>query len=74
MSLGGIVVLSHLPRIVVIDPPNIPVGGRRYFADEEIQSLKRDTQEHRTFPRKFLNIFDPFVESNNIGRSVSKGT
>ncbi len=36
--------------------------------------LPRNSEKNtQVFPRKFFNIVDPLKQSNNLGRSVSKG-
>jgi hypothetical protein len=42
-------------------------------ATYSINPLGQDSNLGRPFQRKFLNVLDPIRETNNLGRSVSKG-
>ncbi|AQK57012.1 PAP/OAS1 substrate-binding domain superfamily [Zea mays] len=79
ISLFGPVSLSSLPELVT-DPPDIQDDDflqREEFLKECIESfsvLPRNSETNpRLFSRRFLNIVDPLKQSNNLGRSVSKG-
>ncbi|KAG4196570.1 hypothetical protein ERO13_A06G179700v2 [Gossypium hirsutum] len=79
ISLSGPVLVSSLPAVVAESPEN----------DGDELLLSRDFLNHcrvaysgsmqpleiapNVFPVKYLNIIDPLKESNNLGRSVSKG-
>lgn len=79
ISLSGPVRISSLPEVVVETPEN---GGGDLLLSEEflkdcvemyyVPSRGFETTS-RTFASKHLNIIDPLKESNNLGRSVSKG-
>uniref|UniRef100_A0ACD5Y4J1 Uncharacterized protein n=1 Tax=Avena sativa TaxID=4498 RepID=A0ACD5Y4J1_AVESA len=76
ISLYGPITLSSLPELVTDSPGTYD----NCFLERE-ESLKEcaerftvlPSQNTRPFPRKFLNIVDPLKQSNNLGRSVSKG-
>ena len=42
-------------------------------ATYSINPLGQDSNQVRAFQAKFLNVLDPIRETNNLGRSVSKG-
>ncbi|KHG02828.1 DEP domain-containing 5 [Gossypium arboreum] len=79
ISLSGPVLVSSLPAVVAESPEN----------DGDELLLSRDFLNHcrvaysgsmqpleiapNVFAVKYLNIIDPLKESNNLGRSVSKG-
>lgn len=42
-------------------------------ATYSINPLGQDSNQVRAFQKKFLNVLDPIRETNNLGRSVSKG-
>ncbi|CAL9246760.1 unnamed protein product, partial [Arabidopsis halleri] len=79
ISLNGPVCLSSLPEIVVETPEN---GGDDLLLTSEflkecmemysVPSRGFETNQ-RGFQSKHLNIVDPLKETNNLGRSVSKG-
>lgn len=78
ISLNGLIRLSTWPELV-----EAPGGGeadlllsREFLKDclEMYSDPCRGIENSlRTFPQKHLNIVDPLNESNNLGRSVSKG-
>jgi hypothetical protein len=79
ISLNGPVCLSSLPDIVVETPEN---GGEDLlltseFLKECLEMYSVPSRGFETNPRGFqskhLNIVDPLKETNNLGRSVSKG-
>ncbi|XP_022721907.1 uncharacterized protein LOC111279218 isoform X2 [Durio zibethinus] len=79
ISLNGPIHISSLPDIVVERPEN---GGgdlllNNDFLSECVKMFSVSSRgfetNSRTFPQKHLNIVDPLRESNNLGRSVSKG-
>ncbi|CAK9153767.1 unnamed protein product [Ilex paraguariensis] len=79
ISLIGPVRLSSLPEIVAEAPEN---GGSdlllsndflRFCVETFSVPLKGVDINSRTFLPKHLNIVDPLKQSNNLGRSVSKG-
>ncbi|CAD6258688.1 unnamed protein product [Miscanthus lutarioriparius] len=79
ISLFGPVSLSSLPELVT-DPPDTQDDDflqREEFLKECTESfsvLPRNSETNpRVFSRRFLNIVDPLKQSNNLGRSVSKG-
>jgi hypothetical protein len=83
VSLWGPVPLSSLPGVAAADgaePPRKNEGTlllTKAFLDtcSETYSVVPTTSDNqtRTFNVKFLNVLDPLRESNNLGRSVSKG-
>jgi hypothetical protein len=83
VSLWGPVPLSSLPGVAAADgaePPRKNEGAlllTKAFLDtcSETYSVVPTTSDNqtRTFNVKFLNVLDPLRESNNLGRSVSKG-
>ncbi|KAG8093499.1 hypothetical protein GUJ93_ZPchr0012g22049 [Zizania palustris] len=79
ISLYGPVSLSSLPDLVT-DPLDTVDDGfikREDFLKECAQwftvSPRNSEKNSRVFSRKFFNIVDPLKQSNNLGRSVSKG-
>ncbi|XP_037433754.1 uncharacterized protein LOC119300955 isoform X1 [Triticum dicoccoides] len=79
ISLHGPISLSSLPELVT-DSPGIHDDcflEREKFLRECAQMFtappRNNERNTRPFPRKFLNIVDPLKQSNNLGRSVSKG-
>ncbi|XP_037440498.1 uncharacterized protein LOC119308472 isoform X1 [Triticum dicoccoides] len=79
ISLHGPISLSSLPELAT-DPPGIHNDcflEREEFLRECAQMFTAPPRNYerntRPFPRKFLNIVDPLKQSNNLGRSVSKG-
>ncbi|XP_062182543.1 uncharacterized protein LOC133886747 isoform X2 [Phragmites australis] len=79
ISLFGPVSLSSLPELVT-DPPDTHDDDflpREEFLKECAETfsvpLRNSEKNARVFSRKFLNIVDPLNQSNNLGRSVSKG-
>ncbi|KAL5204372.1 hypothetical protein ABZP36_009243 [Zizania latifolia] len=79
ISLYGPVSLSSLPELVT-DPPDTVDEGfikREDFLKECAQWFtvppRNSDKNSRVFSRKFFNIVDPLKQSNNLGRSVSKG-
>ncbi|TKW07556.1 hypothetical protein SEVIR_7G314875v4 [Setaria viridis] len=79
ISLFGPVSLSSLPDLVT-DPPDTHDDGflpREEFLKECAEAFsvphKNSEKDAQVFSRKFLNIVDPLKQSNNLGRSVSKG-
>lgn len=79
VSLTGPVHISSLPEYVVGVPEND--GGNLLLSDDFIQYClerfsvpsKDGDLNSRKIQHKYLNIIDPLKESNNLGRSVSKG-
>lgn len=79
ISLNGPVRISSLPEVVVETPEN--GGGDLLLSAEFLKDCvemyhvpsKGFETTSRTFLSKHLNIIDPLKESNNLGRSVSKG-
>ncbi|KAI4338931.1 hypothetical protein MLD38_023935 [Melastoma candidum] len=80
VSLSGPVLIASLPEFVVETPEN---DGRELLLSNEL--LKECVEKFsvpsngygphgRTFVPKHLNIVDPLKETNNLGRSVSKGS
>ncbi|XP_047332795.1 uncharacterized protein LOC124936345 [Impatiens glandulifera] len=79
VSLEGPILKATLPSIVAEKPVD---WGNDFLFQEDFfkdcadyftftsSSLDVNLKE---FPRRFLNIVDPLKESNNIGRSISKG-
>ncbi|ONM42261.1 PAP/OAS1 substrate-binding domain superfamily [Zea mays] len=79
ISLFGPVSLSSLPDLVT-DPPVIHDDGfllrekfLRECADAFSVPPRNSEKDAQLFSRKFLNIVDPLKQSNNLGRSVSRG-
>ncbi|KAF0916576.1 hypothetical protein E2562_007651 [Oryza meyeriana var. granulata] len=79
ISLYGPVSLSSLPELVT-DPPDTVDDDfimREDFLKECAEwftvPLRNSDKNTRVFSRKFFNIVDPLKQSNNLGRSVSKG-
>ncbi|XP_062198371.1 uncharacterized protein LOC133901096 isoform X2 [Phragmites australis] len=79
ISLFGPVSLSSLPELVT-DPPDTRDDGflpreelLKEFAEMFSVPPRNSETNARVFSRKFLNIVDPLKQSNNLGRSVSKG-
>ncbi|KAL6597496.1 hypothetical protein ACP70R_046936 [Stipagrostis hirtigluma subsp. patula] len=79
ISLFGPVSLSSLPELVNDSPDTHDDGFLqreefiREFAEEFSVPPRNSESNARVFSRKFLNIVDPLKQSNNLGRSVSKG-
>lgn len=63
------------------EPPRKDGGNlllTKEFLDEcsatySINPLGQDNNQGRAFQAKFLNVLDPIRDTNNLGRSVSKG-
>ncbi|KAL6520858.1 hypothetical protein OROGR_017427 [Orobanche gracilis] len=79
ISLNGPVRLSTLPAIAVEMPED---SDRELMLRSDFLSscvnmfsvpYRGSEKNSRRFQLKHLNIFDPLKESNNLGRSVSKG-
>ncbi|CAO2820741.1 unnamed protein product [Amaranthus hypochondriacus] len=78
VGVNGLVLISSLPEIVVQPPLQCE---KPLLKDEFIKSSKEATlsslglfgSQMPAFPVKFMNIFDPLRDDNNLGRSVSKG-
>ncbi|BAF27424.1 uncharacterized protein [Oryza sativa Japonica Group] len=79
ISLYGPISLSSLPELVTDSPDTVndDFTMREDFLKECAQwftVLPRNSEKNtQVFPRKFFNIVDPLKQSNNLGRSVSKG-
>ncbi|XP_020101422.1 uncharacterized protein LOC109719259 isoform X2 [Ananas comosus] len=79
VTLNGPVALSSLPELVA-EPPETQESDL-LLTDEFLRncvkkySVSSEGYEinSRIFPQKHLNIVDPLKQSNNLGRSVSKG-
>ncbi|KAG8089262.1 hypothetical protein GUJ93_ZPchr0011g28668 [Zizania palustris] len=79
ISLYGPVSLSSLPELIT-DPPDTVDDGfikRKDFLKECAQWFtvppRNSDKNTRVFSQKFFNIVDPLKQTNNLGRSVSKG-
>uniref|UniRef100_A0A0D9XW75 Uncharacterized protein n=1 Tax=Leersia perrieri TaxID=77586 RepID=A0A0D9XW75_9ORYZ len=79
ISLYGPVSLSSLPDLVTDSPDTVDddFTMREEFFKECAQLFtvtpRNSERNTRSFSRKFFNIVDPLKQSNNLGRSVSKG-
>uniref|UniRef100_A0ACD5YII6 Uncharacterized protein n=1 Tax=Avena sativa TaxID=4498 RepID=A0ACD5YII6_AVESA len=76
IGLYGPITLSSLPELVTDSPGTYDdcFLEREEILKECAESFAvHPSQNTRPFPRKFLNIVDPLKQSNNLGRSVSKG-
>uniref|UniRef100_A0A0D9XNC9 PAP-associated domain-containing protein n=1 Tax=Leersia perrieri TaxID=77586 RepID=A0A0D9XNC9_9ORYZ len=79
ISLFGPVSLSSLPDLVTDSPDTVDddFTMREEFLKECAQFFtvtpRNSERNTRSFSRKFFNIVDPLKQSNNLGRSVSKG-
>ncbi|GAB4833183.1 hypothetical protein Ancab_031427 [Ancistrocladus abbreviatus] len=79
VSLNGPVHVSSLPEILAEKPDN--GGGDLLLSSDFLKECvemfsvpsRGNEMSSRTFSPKHLNIVDPLKESNNLGRSVSKG-
>ncbi|KAK2079093.1 hypothetical protein QBZ16_002783 [Prototheca wickerhamii] len=77
LSLQGTVVLDALPELKVIpaamsqaEPLLSPSSLAEMLARYAVPTKQPDS----SFPRRNINIFDPLLPSNNLGRSVSKAS
>ncbi|XP_057521248.1 uncharacterized protein LOC130801417 [Amaranthus tricolor] len=80
VRVDGLVLISTLPEIVVLSPPECDDA---LLSDAILRSYREVTlsamgmgvvgSKNPAFPVKFLNILDPLRDDNNLGRSVSKG-
>uniref|UniRef100_A0A0E0LPT6 PAP/OAS1 substrate-binding-related domain-containing protein n=1 Tax=Oryza punctata TaxID=4537 RepID=A0A0E0LPT6_ORYPU len=76
ISLNGPVPLSSLPNLTV-EPSGIHdelLFGPKGLSDRLIVLKKDSDGSNMNFRPKHLNIIDPLKSSNNLGRSVSKGS
>ncbi|PHT72646.1 hypothetical protein T459_23431 [Capsicum annuum] len=79
VSLTGPVRISSLPESVAEMP--VSNGGDLLLSNDFVRYClemfsvppKAGDSNSRTFLHKYLNIIDPLKETNNLGRSVSKG-
>lgn len=79
VSLNGPVRISSLPAIVAETP--VDGGSDLLLSDDFLKSCANNfsipsrciDRNSRGFQKKHLNVVDPLKETNNLGRSVSKG-
>ncbi|KAK1271818.1 hypothetical protein QJS04_geneDACA005863 [Acorus gramineus] len=80
ISIDGPVRISSLPKLIAEVPETD--GGELLLSKDflnfcvgmfSVPPLKSLENSPKPFPLKNLNIVDPLKESNNLGRSVSKG-
>ncbi|KAJ8437283.1 hypothetical protein Cgig2_010108 [Carnegiea gigantea] len=78
VAIDGLVSISSLPEIEVQLPPDC----KELLLTNEFLRSSREAfssctgvlrSKRAAFPVKFLNIWDPLRNDNNLGRSVSKG-
>lgn len=78
VAINGLVSISSLPDIAVQRPHDsdellLTDEFLRTFREAFLSSTGACGTKAPAFPVKFLNIFDPLRDDNNLGRSVSKG-
>ncbi|KAJ8442678.1 hypothetical protein Cgig2_003722 [Carnegiea gigantea] len=78
VAINGRVSISSLPDIAVQRPHDsdellLTDEFLRTFREAFLSSTGACGTKAPAFPVKFLNIFDPLRDDNNLGRSVSKG-
>ncbi|XP_042437685.1 uncharacterized protein LOC122023577 isoform X1 [Zingiber officinale] len=80
VSLQGLVSVSSLPELVVVDMANSNASDLLFsnaFIKECVEKFSAPSRFSETsskvFSKKHLNIVDPLKQNNNLGRSVSKG-
>ncbi|XP_074580814.1 uncharacterized protein LOC141837282 [Curcuma longa] len=80
VSLQGLVSVSSLPELVVVDMADSNGSDLLFsnaFIKECVEMFSAPSRFSETsskvFSKKHLNIVDPLKQNNNLGRSVSKG-
>ncbi|EPS70249.1 hypothetical protein M569_04511 [Genlisea aurea] len=75
VSLKGLICVSSLPAIVVMKPESrcgASIFDERFL--DECREMYSVASSDAPFQAKHLNIVDPLNESNNLGRSVNRGS
>eukprot|EP00899_Mesostigma_viride_P015212 jgi/Mesvir1/23692/Mv18645-RA.1 len=73
LTIRGPIPLSKVPDFAYAEPPRTCASYKPLLSEEVGGGPSSGFPSHKSFLTKNMNVLDPMLPTNNLGRSVSKG-